>query len=567
MAFGLTAPAVAEENRDVPEESEQAVIQLVEPGRQPGGATNPETGDTQAYGVDLDASRQPLQYSFGSIRRLQGSDRFGTAVAVSKELRAGTSETVILANGRNFPDALSAAPAAANVGAPILLAEADSLPAVTRDELTRLAPKQVVLLGGDSALSQEVATAAQNASPKARIVRVSGANRYATSAAISKSFWPAAGETGISDVLVASGEDFPDALAGAGAAAKLDVPLLLMGRDGISPEVAIELYRLHPQHVHVLGRGFSPQATASLQAVIRTYANPSTDMEIHIVGGANRYETAFAIADAFFGSRQASIVASGVSFPDSLVAAPLARAAGVPILLAPQSSCSPRGRVESYRVVSQRLFVGGEAAVPETGLNKVCSIADTTRSDSITVLVNKQHPLAPMNYVPPNLVSASDYGIPVSGANGMLRAEAAEAMLGMLAEARSAGAGFSLVSGYRSYSAQASLFASYARRSGAAQANRYSARPGYSEHQTGLAADVAADGAVLTRSFANTRSGQWLAANSWRFGFILRYPENGEPVTGYIFEPWHFRFIGTPAAAAYHQGGFSTYEAFLASNP
>ena len=116
--------------------------------------------------------------------------------------------------------------------------------------------------------------------------------------------------------------------------------------------------------------------------------------------------------------------------------------------------------------------------------------------------------------------------------------------------------------GYRSYDLQTTLYqrkVSYYKNLGYGQtdAETYGgqvvAPPGASEHQTGLAIDVTANGTGLTESFASTQAGQWLAEHSWEYGFILRYPQDRTEDTGYIYEPWHFRYVGLPHAEYIHK--------------
>lgn len=132
-----------------------------------------------------------------------------------------------------------------------------------------------------------------------------------------------------------------------------------------------------------------------------------------------------------------------------------------------------------------------------------------------------------------------------------------------------AGASLFVLSGFRSAQVQEGLFWSYAARSGEAAANRYSSRPGYSDHQTGLAADIGDSGypgLTLEPAFGNTNAGQWLANNSWRFGFIMRYPYGKEHITGYQYEPWHFRYVGKELAAKIHSVPNSTLEEWVGLN-
>ena len=119
-------------------------------------------------------------------------------------------------------------------------------------------------------------------------------------------------------------------------------------------------------------------------------------------------------------------------------------------------------------------------------------------------------------------------------------------------------------SGYRSYQTQVQLFQSYADRNGEEAANRYSAKPGHSEHQTGLVMDVTSESVdyQLSESFGETEEGKWLKEHAHEFGFIIRYPEGAEDITGYIYEPWHIRYLGVDMATKVYESGL-TYEEFL----
>ena len=119
----------------------------------------------------------------------------------------------------------------------------------------------------------------------------------------------------------------------------------------------------------------------------------------------------------------------------------------------------------------------------------------------------------------------------------------------------------SIRSGFRSYLTQKVLYNNYVARDGKAAADRYSARPGHSEHQTGLAADLN----TISDTYGNTDSGKWLANNCWRYGFILRYPKGKESKTGYMYESWHFRYIGNVNVAKklYNNGNWLSLEEYL----
>lgn len=121
----------------------------------------------------------------------------------------------------------------------------------------------------------------------------------------------------------------------------------------------------------------------------------------------------------------------------------------------------------------------------------------------------------------------------------------------MLAAAKQQGFNLVAFSGYRSFDYQTTLYNNYVKRDGIDAADRYSARPGYSEHQTGLAFDIGEKGKEnlwLTDEFGETPAGQWLVAHADEYGFILRFPQNKEHITGYMYESWHFRYVGTEIA-------------------
>lgn len=159
-----------------------------------------------------------------------------------------------------------------------------------------------------------------------------------------------------------------------------------------------------------------------------------------------------------------------------------------------------------------------------------------TDPKSIWIISNKQNPL-PAEYEPTDLVAVG---------NERLRSEAATAIMQLVAAAKSNNINLSYVSGYRSYSYQQTIYSNYVRQSGQAKADTFSARPGYSDHQTGLAIDVGnSDGSCeLAICFGNTAGGSWVTANAYLYGFVVRYPEGTEEITGYQYEPWHLRYVG-----------------------
>ncbi len=167
---------------------------------------------------------------------------------------------------------------------------------------------------------------------------------------------------------------------------------------------------------------------------------------------------------------------------------------------------------------------------------------------SYSVIANKKHPLSPLTYAPSDLV--------VIGSQQM-RSAPAEAVRQMQ---KDSGPDISLIaaSGYRSYEKQVSVYSSYVARDGQAEADTFSARPGYSEHQTGLAIDFS----PIDDAFADTAQFTWLQNNAYKYGFVLRYPNNKTDITGYVYEPWHWRYVGVEVATDMHIRTIETLEEY-----
>ncbi|WP_025693272.1 M15 family metallopeptidase [Paenibacillus zanthoxyli] len=185
-----------------------------------------------------------------------------------------------------------------------------------------------------------------------------------------------------------------------------------------------------------------------------------------------------------------------------------------------------------------------------------------TEPDSIGVMVNKQYGL-PDNYKPADLVYPDvPFIFKEKIEKRMMRQEAAHALEEMFAGAKRDGVYLAGVSAYRSEKTQQGLFNAYAERDGEDKALTYSAVPGHSEHQTGLAIDLSGkDGTCAAEScFAGTKEADWLARHAPEYGFIIRYPEGKEAVTGYMYEPWHVRYVGKEAARSIAERGITLEE-------
>ena len=195
------------------------------------------------------------------------------------------------------------------------------------------------------------------------------------------------------------------------------------------------------------------------------------------------------------------------------------------------------------------------AAQPSGTASTARTVAcDVSNPYPITVIVNKKHCFNPASWAPNDLTSVDGY---------LLRAEAASHMQAMMSDATTAGVGFTMSSAYRSYSDQVVTYNYWISANGSqAAADTVSARPGYSDHQTGLTADLKAGSCVL-ECFGTTPQYQWLSAHGAEYGFIRRYPEGLTTITGYSPEAWHWRYVGVSVAQDMKAKGIETMEEYF----
>lgn len=201
---------------------------------------------------------------------------------------------------------------------------------------------------------------------------------------------------------------------------------------------------------------------------------------------------------------------------------------------------------------------------PSNNFNKQLNSID--QAGSIWWIVSKVRPLEPATYAPDDLRVPA---IPLRAGQGdsemRLRKEAASALEELASAGNAGGVHLMLASGYRSYQLQVSVYNANVQKYGQAGADKQSARPGTSEHQTGLAADLE----PITRQceveqcFGDLPEGKWLATNAYLYGFAIRYPVGKDAITGYEYEPWHLRFVGKDLAAELHKQNVPTLEEFF----
>lgn len=186
------------------------------------------------------------------------------------------------------------------------------------------------------------------------------------------------------------------------------------------------------------------------------------------------------------------------------------------------------------------------------------NVVDITNQDDVLVLVNKYHKLD-KDYEPSDLTTINSK-YQWYGRSNQLRKDASIAFESMCEAAKEDNIYIYAGSGYRSYNTQLYLYNTYVARDGFAEAETYSARAGYSEHQTGLAMDIANKTSFISKG---DEEYTWLVNNSYKYGFILRYPEGKENITGYMYEEWHYRYVGKETAKEIYEANL-TYEEYLA---
>ena len=214
-----------------------------------------------------------------------------------------------------------------------------------------------------------------------------------------------------------------------------------------------------------------------------------------------------------------------------------------------------------YAISSKKVDVGTSSIITHKKSNFV-PMFDSKRhsltdAGSLWVIVNKSHPLNPIDYIPSSLVNIH---------GGVVSSRMVYDLNYMFDAARKDGISLTIASSFRSYGYQVNLYNSYVSSNGQVATDTFSARPGYSEHQTGLTIDfgsIDAPACNINDCYAETTAGEWLANHALEYGFLLRYPSDKQTVTGYKFEPWHYRYIGHYLADEMKKQSITTLEEFF----
>lgn len=300
----------------------------------------------------------PSEASAGTagVTRLAGQNRFETAVEISKSAFSPGVDTVYVATAAGFADALTGGPLAAVNDAPILLVGNDTIPEATRAEIVRLQPGRIVILGGEVAVTKQVE---DQLAPlvAGNVTRIAGADRFETSALIAQAF-----PNEVDVVGVATGLDFPDALAGGAVAAAYDAPILLTRPEALPAVTAATIKDLAPTTIRVLG---GTQAVANEVAVeLGTF----TSEPVLRVFGADRFATAANIVALFPEVPTTVYIATGLDFPDAVAGTPAAAKDGAPLLLVrkneiPAATAQILDAIKPTRIVVLGGLVAIDAAV------------------------------------------------------------------------------------------------------------------------------------------------------------------------------------------------------------
>lgn len=311
----------------------------------------------------LDLGSTVLDPRSVDVGRIAGADRFSVGVSVAQaiypDVPADGVPVVYVANGLNFPDALSAGPAASARGGVVLLVLPDAVPAVVADELRRLDPQRIAVVGGPASVSPAVfGQLAGFVDSPADIVRLGGVDRFAASRNI---VVDAFGDTGAPFAIIATGNNFPDALAAGPAASAYGAPVILVDGQApyLDPGTRDLLERLGVEDAYIAGGTASVRPGIEAGLVSLLGADRVTRF-----AGVDRFDAAAQINAAFFDETETAFVTTGLKFPDAITGGPLAAAFGAPMYLT-MPDCLPAGTVVSMldQQTQGMVILGGTSSV------------------------------------------------------------------------------------------------------------------------------------------------------------------------------------------------------------
>ncbi|PPH26371.1 hypothetical protein C5C31_00785 [Rathayibacter rathayi] len=311
------------------------------------------SGDSRGPGAkDLGCSSVSTSAGI-DVTRLAGTDRQGTAVEISKAVFGANVPVVYVATGANFPDALSAAPAAAKQGGPLLLVDRDSMSQPVRDELARLKPAKIVVVGSSLSVGDGLLNQLRSFSPQ--VQRIGGQDRYDTS----KQIIQYAFSQGSARAWLATGEKFPDALGASAAAGSVDAPVILVngGLGSADSTTRAIVSGLKVQNLTIAGSALSVS-----DGIKSSLSGPT----ITRIGGVDRYDTSEQLNRAAFSSAKTVFLATGENFPDALAGATAAGYSTSPLFAVPPT-CVPRAVLTDIATSGAKrvVLLGGPTTLSE----------------------------------------------------------------------------------------------------------------------------------------------------------------------------------------------------------
>jgi putative cell wall-binding protein len=300
----------------------------------------------------------PATSATAATSRFDGADRFAVAVGISQQFAPGVP-VVFVAKGSDYPDALSAAPVAAMQGGPLLLTQTDALPEAVRAELARLQPTKIVVVGGTASVSQGVEAQLSALAP---VERVAGADRYEASRNLVRANFVGP----VPRIYIATGANFPDALAAGSAAGSKDSPVLLVdGKASRLDRASTDLITsLAPAQIVIAGGPAS--VSTGIEAALQSLGAPGGVLRL---SGADRYEAALSISREAFPEATAAFVATGTNFPDALTGAAWAGSNDTPLFLV-TPPCAPQALVDHVNStgITDVVAFGGRNSVSDAAL-------------------------------------------------------------------------------------------------------------------------------------------------------------------------------------------------------
>jgi putative cell wall-binding protein len=315
---------------------------------------SPSSSPTSGTSPSPSSSSQRRPSPSFNLQRLSGGDRYSTSVQIARPFTAGVP-VVYVATGENYPDALSAGSAAAAADGPLLLVDPNYVPGTIRSEIQRLQPQLIVVVGGTGAVSADVYNQLSQLAPSIR--RDSGSDRFATSRLIAER---AFSSTGATTAFIATGHDFPDALAASAAAASLSAPVILVDGKASSADggSVYLMHRLGVSRIYIAGG--TAVVSAGIEASLKSEFGANNVIRL---AGSDRYSTSRTINATIFNSASKTFLAVGTNFPDSLSGAALAGVMGSPLYIVPQNCVPSDVSYDIRRFNSTPVLLGGSGVL------------------------------------------------------------------------------------------------------------------------------------------------------------------------------------------------------------